>query len=126
MCPDCGRASELRPTDAVRAGWMVDSCAVCRRDNLYIQKDFNRILGILVVAIGVGCSIVFFALNRPFVAMLALVATALVDAVIYLLLSEVTVCYACHAIYRGFRRNPDHAPFSLELLERYGGQSRRK
>ena len=105
---------------------MVDTCAVCGRDNLYIQKDLNRTLGILVVAIGVGCSILFFAQNRPFVAMLALVATALVDAVIYLLVSEVTVCYACHAIYRGFRRNPDHAPFNLELLERYGGQSPRR
>ena len=79
-----------------------------------------------IVVLGVAASIVLFALSNAFYAMLALVGTALVDAVIYFLVGEVTVCYACHAIYRGFDPNPEHAPFNLELLERYGGQDPRR
>ena len=177
----------LRPSESLRTGRMVDSCALCGHDSLYIQKDFNRALGIAIVVIGVGASIVLFARSNAFYAMLdrtakgcstdsrrrsitsggllraarrfamrsivasfskrvmprwlacarlthasaiqrhqALIGTAVVDAIIYFLVGEVAVCYACHTIYRGFEPNPGHAPFNLELLERYGGQARRK
>jgi hypothetical protein len=116
----------LRPSESLRTGRMVDSCALCGHDNLYIQKDFNRALGIAIVVIGVGVSIVLFARSNAFYAMLALIGTAVVDAIIYFLVGEVAVCYACHTIYRGFDPNPGHAPFNLELLERYGGQARRE
>ena len=125
-CPECGQDPTLRPSESLSAGRMVDACAVCGHDNLYIQKDFNRALGIFIVVLGVAASIVLFALSNALYAMLALVGTALVDAVIYFLVGEVTVCYACHAIYRGFDPNPEHAPFNLELLERYGGQDPRR
>jgi hypothetical protein len=105
---------------------MVDRCALCGHDNLYIQKDFNRALGISIVVIGVMLSLVLFAQSNAFYAMLALIGTAVVDAIIYFIVGEVTVCYACHTIYRGFDPNPDHAPFNLELLERYGGQAPRR
>jgi hypothetical protein len=51
--------------------------------------------------------------------------TAVVDFLAYFFVSEVTVCYACHAIYRGFNRNPEHEPFDLKKLEKYGGRSPR-
>ena len=78
-----------------------------------------------IVVIGVVICIVFFALDEPFLAMAALAGMALVDAVIYFLVGSVTVCYACHTIYRGFPLNPAHEPFNLELLERYGGEDPR-
>ena len=100
-------------------------CASCGYDNLYIQKDFSRVLGITIVVIGVTICVVFFALDKPFLAMAALVGMAMVDAAIYFLVGSVTVCYACHTIYRGFPLNLEHKPFNLELLERYGGQDPR-
>ncbi len=105
---------------------MVDQCALCGHDNLYVQKDFNRALGISIVVVGVGLSIILFARSNAVYAMLALIGTAVVDALIYFLVGDVVVCYACHTIYRGFERNPDHAPFNLEMLERYGGQAPRR
>jgi hypothetical protein len=48
-----------------------------------------------------------------------------VDFLVYFLVGEVTVCYACHAIFRGFERNPDHEPFDLKKLEKYGGRTPR-
>ena len=125
-CPECDQDCMLRPSESLRTGRMVDSCALCGHDNLYIQKDFNRALGIAIVVIGVGVSMVLFARSNAFYATLALIGTAVVDAIIYFLVGEVAVCYACHTIYRGFDPNPGHAPFNLELLERYGGQARRK
>ena len=124
-CPACDRKLDLRPTASVESGQMVDTCASCGHDNLYIQKDFNRALGLVIVVAGVLLSLFFFARNAPFYAMLALVGMAAVDALIYFLVGEVTVCYACHAIYRGFDPNPAHAPFDLAKLEKYGGRDPR-
>ncbi len=125
-CPTCGHVSDLRLTESLKAGRIVDTCAVCGHDKLYIQKDFNRALGISIVVIGVLISILLFARSNAFYAMLALVGTAVVDAIIYFMVGEVAVCYVCHAIYRGFHPNPGHTPFNLELLERYGGQAPRR
>jgi hypothetical protein len=100
-------------------------CASCGHVNLYIQKDFSRFLGLTIVVFGVAIGVVFFALDKPFLAMASLVGMALIDAVIYFLVGSVTVCYACHTIYRGFPLNPDHKPFNLESLERYGGENPR-
>jgi len=60
------------------------------------------------------------------IAMGALGLTALVDFLAYTLVREVTVCYSCHAIYRGFSRNPEHEPFDLKKLEKYGGRTPRE
>jgi hypothetical protein len=49
----------------------------------------------------------------------SLVVAVLVDAGLYLMLPEITVCYRCHAHFRGFRRNPAHEPFDLHLAEQY-------
>jgi hypothetical protein len=78
-----------------------------------------------IVGIGIAISIFFFAESRPMYAMGALGLTALVDFLAYFFVGEVTVCYSCHAIYRGFNRNPEHESFDLKKLERYGGRASR-
>jgi len=57
--------------------------------------------------------------------MLTLGITAAVDYILYRLVGDVTVCYACHTIYRGFQRNPTHIAFDLKNLEKYGGREPR-
>ena len=101
-------------------------CVVCGHEDLYVQKDFNRQLGLGIVVVG-DCprACYFFNHRQPFYAMASLVGTALIDLVIYTLVGSVTVCYSCHAIYRGFERNPEHEPFDLKKLEKYGGRTPR-
>jgi hypothetical protein len=111
--------------DSIVNRGIVTTCVSCGHDALYVQKDFNRTTGLAIVVIGIATSIYFFARERPITAMLALGLTALVDFLAYFLVREVTVCYACHAIYRGFERNPEHEPFDLKKLEKYGGRSPR-
>ncbi len=124
-CPGCGHPAGLRLTPMVAHGDMVDVCAACGHDDLYVQKDFNRALGLAIVVAGVVVSVVFFALDRPLAALGALAGMAAVDALVYASVGRVTVCYACHAIYRGFPPNPRHHGFDLELLERHGGKDPR-
>jgi hypothetical protein len=125
-CGNCGRSTSLGRSPAVLEGSRVDVCPVCGHPDFYVQKDFNRALGLAVVVAGSLVSVVFFAMREPVLALGALVAMALVDGAIYLLVGEVTVCYSCHAIFRGFGPNPEHGPFNLELLERYGGRAPRR
>lgn len=58
-------------------------------------------------------------------AMAALAGTAVIDLLVYVLVGDVTVCYSCHALYRGFERNPEHEAFDLKKLEKYGGRTPR-
>ena len=124
-CPHCQKEMPIRPDKSLIYNGIVRTCISCGHDTLYIQKDFNRNLGLAIVGVGVLASIVFFSQNEPFYAMLSLIITAAVDLVIYSLVDEVTVCYACHAVYRGFARNPDHEAFDLKNLEKYGGRDPR-
>jgi hypothetical protein len=111
--------------DSIVTGGIVTTCASCGHDDLYIQKDFNRNVGIAIVIAGIAASLYFFSRDRPIAAMGALGLTALIDFLAHFLVGDVTVCYACHAIYRGFGKNPDHEPFDLKKLEKYGGRTPR-
>ena len=111
--------------DALLTRGIVTTCVSCGHDDLYIQKDFNRLVGMTIVGAGIAASLYFFAKGEPFAAMAVLGLTAVIDFAVYFLVAEVTVCYACHAIYRGFAKNPEHEPFDLKKLEKYGGRTPR-
>jgi hypothetical protein len=104
---------------------LVTACVSCGHDTFYVQKDFNRQLGLGLVVVGIAFSVYFFARGLPLFAMGALALTALVDFMAYSLVRNVTVCYSCHALYRGFTHNPEHEPFDLKKLEKYGGRTPR-
>jgi hypothetical protein len=111
-CDTCG----LEPTLPVPAAWgetrMVDACPACGSRLLYVQRDFNQRAGLAIVVIG--------ALLAPFTPYYASLGVAvLIDAALYLMLPEITICYRCHAHFRRFRRNPAHEPFDLHLAEQY-------
>ena len=78
-----------------------------------------------IVGLGIAASLVFFSQGEPLWAMGALGATASIDFLLYFLVRDVTVCYSCHALYRGFNRNPEHEAFDLKKLEKYGGRTPR-
>jgi len=124
-CPHCNSDVPVFMNDALLSRGIVTTCASCGHDDLYIQKDFNRHAGMVIVGVGIAASLYFFAKREPFAAMAALGLTAFIDFLAYFLVGEVTVCYACHAIFRGFAKNPDHEPFDLKKLEKYGGRTPR-
>jgi DNA-directed RNA polymerase subunit RPC12/RpoP len=111
-CRACGGRPALDVSEALQEGPLVGHCPACGGRQLYVQRDFNQKVGLGVVVLG--------ALLAPFTPYYSsLVVAALVDAGLYMLLPEITVCYRCHAHFRGFRRNPQHQPFDLHLAEQY-------
>ncbi len=91
-CPQCG---ETRPVAA--EGWSarpprVAACPLCGCEHLYRQREFNRALGCLLVAVG--------AAFVPWTYGLSLVALSLVDLWLYYRLSDSVVCYRCDTVYR--------------------------
>src|SRR5262245_51068793 len=125
VCPACKAQQQVRIPAGLSQWKKVTQCIACGHEDLYVQKDFNRQLGLGIVVAGILVSTYFFNHRQAFYAMASLVATALVDLLIYTLVGSVTVCYSCHAIYRGFERNPDHEAFDLKKLEKFGGRTPR-
>ena len=98
-------------------GRMVSRCPACDGRQLYVQRDFNQKTGLLIVIAG--------ALLAPFTPYYASLGVAtLIDAGLYLVLPEITICYRCEAHFRGFRRNPEHQAFDLHIAEQYNVPSR--
>jgi len=111
-CAACGRGMSLDVSGLEGDPPRVERCPSCDGRQLYVQRDFNQKVGLGVVVVG--------ALLVPFTPFYSsLFAAAIVDAVLYALVPEITVCYRCHAHFRGFARNPAHQPFDLHLAEQY-------
>ena len=96
----------------MRASRVLEACLACGNGLLYVQRDFNQKVGLGVVIVGAA-----LAPFTPFYS--SLFVAAAVDAGLYALLPDVTVCYRCQAHFRHFRRNPNHLPFDLHLAEQY-------
>lgn len=111
-CRSCGEETSLPVPADVRESRVVDACPACGSSLLYVQRDFNQKAGLAVVALG--------AVLGPFTPYYSsLMVAALIDALLYALLPEITVCYRCHAHFRGFARNPQHQAFDLHVAEQY-------
>jgi hypothetical protein len=124
-CPRCHQEQNVQIGEKLLRDKLVTTCVSCGHDTLYIQKDFNRSLGMAIVTAGVLLSVYFFARGQAMYAMACLGGTALIDFFAHRFVGDVTVCYSCHAIYRGFQKNPEHEPFDLKKLEKYGGRTPR-
>jgi hypothetical protein len=112
LCPHCGAKTALEISASLRESRIVDLCPRCTGDRLYVQRDFNQKAGLLIVIVG--------AVLAPFTPYYSsLFVAAAVDAVLYAVLPEITVCYRCGTHFRGFRRNPKHQAFDLHIAEQY-------
>ena len=115
-CSACGAKVELREGGGFESGGPIERCACCGAEALYIAKDFNKNLG--PVLIGLGCIAFWWG---PIAGVASLLALTLVDRVVYHLRPEVTVCYACKAVYRQIARSPKHLPYELTYDETFEG-----
>ncbi|MFI5006143.1 MAG: hypothetical protein ACHQKZ_01835 [Solirubrobacterales bacterium] len=112
-CAACGAQTALALTASLRDERVVDRCPACQGEQLYVQRDFNQRAGLAIVIVGAA-----LAPFTPFYS--SLFVAAAIDAVLYLLLPEIAICYRCHAHFRGFVRNPRHEAFDLHVAEQYG------
>jgi hypothetical protein len=97
------------------------ACPLCATADLYIQKDFPQGLGLFIVIVGFVISTIFWYLEKPLLTYLVLLASALLDMVLYYRVPDVTICYRCLSQIRGAGSNPGNRfqPFDLAVGERY-------
>jgi hypothetical protein len=110
-CGKCGRETPLPGAGAVASQGKVPACVVCGSEDLYSQRDFNRKLGLALVAVGLGLG--------PFTSWISVGVAVLADAVLYLLVPTVTICYACNAQYRGLAKEASPGPFDIAIHDVY-------
>ena len=133
-CPACGREAVagldgrgrcrhgcaptgVEVSQSLREARVVDRCPRCAGEQMYVQRDFNQRAGLLIVIVGAA-----LAPFTPYYS--SLFVAAAVDAVLYAVLPEITICYRCGTHFRGFRRNPKHEAFDLHIAEQYGRPDR--
>ena len=123
-CPSCGRALETEPGGRVAcarcgaeaslpaADGAIEGCLACGCDELYRHRDFNQKLGLLLIAAGAALALLLTSF-------LPMIAAALLDLVLYLLLPDVAICYRCKAHHRGFDGIAGLKKFDLERFEHF-------
>jgi hypothetical protein len=118
-CRRCGVGRELH-RESIEEGQLL-ACPRCASTDLYIQKDFPQALGLFIVVVGFVISTVFWYLELPVATYLVLLASALLDMVLYYRVPDVTICYRCQSQVRGPGSNPEgrFRPFDLAIGERY-------
>ena len=108
-CPKCRRVLTPLAQAKLAEGGQLIRCAICAGERFYTQRDFNQRIGCLVAGIGAALS--------PFTYGISLLVCLALDAGLYFLLKQATVCYRCGSIYRGMARNPEHGAFDLHTAE---------
>src|SRR5687768_14394465 len=112
------QASQLQMAD--KSSQILDVCPQCGCRDLFIRKDFPQKLGLgLVILAGVAFLVLAANPSTFYIGAWILAGAALIDAVIYLFVGKLTVCYKCRSEFRDCPLNPDHEPFELAIAEKY-------
>ena len=116
----CSHCQWTRPIgDGDLQGEIPCRCLVCGCNDLWRQKDFSQRLGVTIVALGVVLSTVATAYMQPELSLGILMAFALADMILYVVMRDCLVCYRCHARYRRVPNLEQVGAFDLEVNERY-------
>jgi hypothetical protein len=116
-CRHCGWARGVPENAAVEA--RPTECLVCGCGDLWRQKDFPVRLGLLMVGLGALGSTVAWMYYEPLWAIGILMAFALVDLLLFLVMPDVLVCYRCEARHRDAALDESVPHFNLEIAEKY-------
>jgi hypothetical protein len=101
VCPQCSFVWNGDPAD-VDASSPIERCGFCGHREFYLQKNFNRSVGLWIV---IGSFAIVFLVMLTLdhrLGIYLLLGLAVVDWLAYVLLPVVTVCYLCQTVFRGF------------------------
>ena len=125
-CDNCGSFKIYSTTDTskikcnsckkkigtVPDNWSLDrSCPFCDCKSFYKRKDFNQILGIIIILVGAILSIIY----NYYI----LIGFVLLDFLLYNYVPDVAVCYRCSVELRGFRGMENLNLFDHHTAELY-------
>lgn len=119
-CVHCGQ--KLETAQGAVVAEKVDRCLVCGSQELFIRKDFSQRLGVAIIATGFIASTITWFYYWRIATYCILFGSALLDVVLYFMVSNVLECYRCHSQYRGIPGLDTYEPFSLEVHEKHRQQ----
>src|SRR5262245_15621191 len=64
-CPRCKQDAHVFMSESLPSGGFVTTCVSCGHDMFYVQKDFNRRAGLLLVGLGIAASMYFISKSEP-------------------------------------------------------------
>lgn len=108
-CEVCSHNQEVK-FDANHMSNILKDCACCGRKDFFIQKDFNRKIGVALFVIAAILSIWTYGIS--------LIVLYLMDLILFRKLKFAAVCYKCNTIYRGITNMNSIAPFDHEMHDR--------
>jgi hypothetical protein len=116
----CLESTDLQTAPAAMPDEPINACPKCGCRDLFIRKGFPQKTGLLVVVIA-GLAFLFLAARRGtfYLGVWVLLSAAAVDALLYVFVPKITVCYRCRAEFRRGPLNPQHGPFELAVAEKY-------
>ena len=115
-CKQCEAGIPLNLTAHVGTDGTLDGCPCCEYHTLFIQKDVNNRLGVILVAI-VFIGLLIARVPLPWM-LAALLAFTLLDVVLLrLAVKRLLICYRCKAQFRGFPPGAHCRPFDLATWE---------
>jgi hypothetical protein len=95
-------------------------CPNCGCRDLFVRKDFPQKIGLtLVVLAGLTFIVLAASRQRFWIGVMVLAGASIVDALLYLLVPKLTVCYRCRSEFRGVPTNPEHGGFELAVGDKY-------
>ncbi len=107
ICPHCqkqwGQVGQVKE--------VFDRCPVCTCRQFYTDKDFNQVIGFLIMAVGIILVPKTYGLSLP--------VFALIDWLIYRKVPQLAACYRCGSEYRGFDIQKQLKPFIHHIGLKY-------
>ncbi len=118
FCPQCKKYARLNALDdkalicphcqnlwgtIERVEAIFERCPMCTCRQFYTDKDFNQVLGFLIMAVGI--------MLVPLTYGLSLAVFALIDWLIYRKVAQLAACYRCGGEFRGFNIPSQLKPF---------------
>lgn len=115
-CRGCGRKTEIKPELLADPPAI---CPVCGLAYFYVEKDFSKPLGFLILLVCANLFLVLNAVSPSGWNVLVIAAGFVLDAVIYKFSCLRAVCYNCLTEFKGFTINPEHKEYDLAIAARF-------
>ena len=119
-CDHCENTFKLDFHPESSTEFALKSCPICKGDEFFEQKAFNRNLGMAIVVIGALGMLIMIALGHEApTAYIFLGAAVVIDWLLYQFLPNVTVCYKCDSVFKGIQFPGKTGEFSLSTHDGY-------
>jgi hypothetical protein len=104
----------------MEAGEPLTNCPNCGCRDLFVRKNFPQKLGLTIVIVAGVSFLILAAFPRTFyIGVFVLLASVVVDFIVYFFVGRITVCYRCRSEFRDRALNPRHEGFELAVAEKY-------